>query len=313
MFTNIRLGCPACLSDDVLHDEIRSSERPLSVPGLQHSLCRGCGTVFLNPVPTAEELNAFYRSAETETALAESSQSAATRVLEADRREYFHENRVKPLLPYLAPGAPVFDVGCGVGAFVYAMRAAGFNAFGCDSSPSSIAAGHSILGLGDRIFEGDVHALPDSAFDLVTLWTVIEHLLDPEAYLLYLKKRRPGAPRYVLVEFPTTDSLMFEFLGSHFKWVMPPYHITLFSRNGMTSLLRRCGYEVVYTHLMPRNWYFLESVASKVGISQERMSGWAAQAPELGIEVDRIFDEISLRVGKSSTVWMLAASSEPLV
>jgi hypothetical protein len=57
---------------------------------------------------------------------------------------------------------------------------------------------------------------------------------------------------------------------------------------------------------MPRNWYFMESVASKLRISGEHMNYLSAKIPELGIEIDRIFDDIAVHMGKSSTIWMLA-------
>ncbi|HQS58887.1 MAG: hypothetical protein B7Y56_12675 [Gallionellales bacterium 35-53-114] len=101
---------------------------------------------------------------------------------------------------------------------------------------------------------------------------------------------------------------MFEHLGEYFKWVMPPYHLNLFSKKGMEALLKRSGFEVVETHSMPRNWYFFESVANKIGLSNEKLSEVDKLVPGLSLEVDRIFDEICLKYSKSSAVWMLAKS-----
>lgn len=306
MFSKKTPHCPACLSVAFGSDRIRSSDRPMSVPGLEHSRCLECNTVYLNPLPTEKELSEFYACNQTEEAVQEIAISSAKRVLEPDRRKYFFDNRVQPLLDYIPSNATIFDIGCGVGAFVHAMTEAGFDAKGCDLSSRSIAAGLEILKLHGRIFIGDNYALPSQQFDCLTLWTVIEHLLNPEDYLKYLRTNRLSASGFLLVEFPTTDSLMFEYLGEHFKWIMPPYHINLFSQKGMRTMLDRCGYDVIHTHQMPRNWYFMESVASKLRISGEHMNYLSAKIPELGIEIDRIFDDIAVHMGKSSTIWMLA-------
>jgi ribosomal protein L11 methylase PrmA len=57
---------------------------------------------------------------------------------------------VQSLLKYLEPQMKVFDVGCGVGAFVYAMKLAGFEVSGCDFSQVSIAAGCKVLQLSEQ-------------------------------------------------------------------------------------------------------------------------------------------------------------------
>jgi ubiquinone/menaquinone biosynthesis C-methylase UbiE len=284
-----------------------SHARYLSEPGLSYSECLACKTVFLNPMPTKEQLSSFYVSKQTEDAVDDTVKSSAMRVLEKNRKQYFQENRVNPLLKYLSPEATVFDVGCGVGAFVYALKEAGIsNIQGCDLSKVSIKAGREVLGLEEEIFQGDIHSIPDKKFELITLWTVIEHLLDPEEFLIYIKENRLKKNGYVLVEFPTTDSLMFEYLGEYFKWIMPPYHLNVFSKQGMEKMLGRCGYQVVETHSMPLNWYFFESVSKKIGLSDGQIDSLQQIAPGLSFEIDKIFDEISLQQKKSSSIWMLA-------
>jgi hypothetical protein len=69
---------------------------------------------------------------------------------------------------------------------------------------------------------------------------------------------------YLLLEFPTTDSLVFKYLGECFKWVMPPYHLNLFSKKSLAKILERCGFEIVETRSMPANWYLVESVAKRL-------------------------------------------------
>ncbi len=194
------------MGEDITNNKYYSHERFMSQKGLPHSLCNECNTVFLNPAPSEDELNAFYISHHTEEAVDEIVKSGAMRVLEKGRREYFDEHRVKPLFKYIQSNAKVFDVGCGVGAFVYAMKQAGFNAMGCDLSAVSVSAGREVLKLdAGSLSQGDVYSIPNEKYELVTLWTVIEHLLEPEKYLTYIKNNHLNGNGYVLVEFPTTD------------------------------------------------------------------------------------------------------------
>ncbi|WP_329557816.1 hypothetical protein [Leptospira santarosai] len=54
---------------------------------------------------------------------------------------------------------------------------------------------------------------------MITLWTVIEHLLYPEEALSFIKKRLNSG--YLLLEFPCADSLMMDLYGKHYFWIMP--------------------------------------------------------------------------------------------
>jgi SAM-dependent methyltransferase len=262
----------------------------------------------MNPRPTIEELRRFYESAVTEDSVLDVARSSANRVLDQDKLAYFRSNRIAPLVERLPQGARIFDVGCGVGAFIYAMSQEGYEVCGNDLSKVSVDVGRDLLGLdGSAIQVGDISEIPvGQQFDLVTLWTVIEHLLSPETFLNHLRQNCLAQTGYIVLEFPTVDSLMFEFCHEHFFWVMPPYHINLFSTQGISSLLKRAQFEVVYEHCMPNNWFFFESYARKIGVETAELAKIKAQNPALAPAFDRLLDELSLRLGKSSTRWVLA-------
>ena len=83
----------------------------------------------------------------------------------------------------LAPGASILDFGCGKGALVYALCAAGFDARGCDFSAE--------LGDGDRLREIlDPYRLPfdDACFDCVVSDEVFEHVQDYPAALWEIRR-----------------------------------------------------------------------------------------------------------------------------
>src|SRR5215216_2358887 len=68
------------------------------------------------------------------------------------------------------------DVGCGDGSFLLRLAQSGWDVFGTELS-ESIAVSATLL-LKDRIHIGDLQysGQPDSSFDLITFWHVIEHL-----------------------------------------------------------------------------------------------------------------------------------------
>lgn len=86
---------------------------------------------------------------------------------------------------------------------------------------------------------------------------------------------------------------------------MPPYHLVLYSLEGGRYLLERCGFTILFTHHMPKNWYFSASVARKLGISLEAISE-SIELQSLLKEIDAIFDFIALKQKKSSSVQIIA-------
>ena len=76
------------------------------------------------------------------------------------------------------------DIGSGFGAFVHFALSQGIDAYGIDFNDEQVHAGQTILGLGDRLFCGDVKELrgkigSEEQFDLLTLFEVIEHVENP--------------------------------------------------------------------------------------------------------------------------------------
>jgi SAM-dependent methyltransferase len=78
-------------------------------------------------------------------------------------------------------GGRLLDIGCGTGEFLDVAENNGFQPLGIEPSAraSAIAGGrHRVI----RGMFGNI-GLPESGFDVITLWSVLEHVLDPPAFL----------------------------------------------------------------------------------------------------------------------------------
>jgi ubiquinone/menaquinone biosynthesis C-methylase UbiE len=99
------------------------------------------------------------------------------------------ENSAAYLLPYLAPGMSLLDVGCGPGTITVdlARRVAPGAVVGLDRDPGVLGeaaeAGRDAANL--QWASGDVYGLPfdDRVFDVVHAHQVLQHLTDPSAAL----------------------------------------------------------------------------------------------------------------------------------
>jgi len=74
----------------------------------------------------------------------------------------------------------LLDVGCGVGRFLLVARQRGWEAVGLDVAPAAV--GRAAATSGATVLQGDLsRTRPDgmAQVDVVTMWDVLEHLVDP--------------------------------------------------------------------------------------------------------------------------------------
>jgi SAM-dependent methyltransferase len=154
----------------------------------------------------------------------------------------FDRHRLAMLPP---PPARLLDAGAGRGRFVAAARRAGFDAHGIEPSPRGVAAAREAYGV-------ELHAATladarlDGAFDVVTLWHVLEHLDDPGAALEKVKTLLPPGGT-VLVGVPNLDSVQARIADDRWFHLDLDRHRVHFTARGLDALLRRHGFTPVRT------------------------------------------------------------------
>src|SRR5262249_7126909 len=141
--------------------------------------CRACGLVYSLPRPAPEELAATYDPAYY-------ARPAGQPTGYDDYRgepELNARNMWDVVAPFLVerfprPGA-LLDVGCATGGFLTRAREAGWSVAGVEYSPVSRATAREAFGLDVRAGGIGDGGFADAAFDVVTMWHVLEHLVSP--------------------------------------------------------------------------------------------------------------------------------------
>jgi SAM-dependent methyltransferase len=157
----------------------------------------------------------------------------------AKRRTY--ADRMVRHLPRFGGRRRLLDVGCGEGAFLTAMRRAGWDIQGLEPDATAAAtarmAGVPVV---EQSLEADV--FPSGSFDAVTMNHVIEHLHDPlEALLICHNLLRPGGVLWVAT--PNLNSRGHDLFGRDWIGLDPPRHLVLFTRSSLSRAIRSAGLE----------------------------------------------------------------------
>ena len=95
------------------------------------------------------------------------------------------------------PGAPVLDVGCGVGQVVARLSEAGFEAYGVDVSEPNIARARQFCPR-CQVYDGRTLPFPDGRFAVTGALNVLEHVEAPEAFIGELVRVTEVGGRVVL-------------------------------------------------------------------------------------------------------------------
>ena len=200
--------------------------------------CQNCELVYLFPIMTEEEENAFYVS-EFEDYM-EGRSGPGWESPEAHFRSYQAEGeRRLPLVrPYLSNDDSLLEIGSATGYFLDDLSGYVSSVVGVEPSMAyrdyALKRGiHTVESLDD---------LDDSKFDVIAIYYVLEHLRDPVGYLSQLQGRLRKGGR-ILIEVPNVDDVLLSRYDipnfGPFYWQKVHYHV--FSRRTLTDVIFRSG------------------------------------------------------------------------
>jgi 2-polyprenyl-3-methyl-5-hydroxy-6-metoxy-1,4-benzoquinol methylase len=206
--------------------------------------CENCGLVFVAEQPDAQELYALY--GETYFQNEESGEVGYTNYIadEANIRQTANK-RFGHIEKFVEKGRMI-DVGCAMGFFVDEAAKRGWQVEALDIS--QFATEYVQKNFGHKAHNGSLLALdlPSGAYDLVTMWDVIEHVPDPQGYLERVAELlRAGG----VVELATPDvgSLPAQMTGK--QWIgykLSDEHVYYFSVKTLSAMLEKAGFEVLH-------------------------------------------------------------------
>ena len=210
--------------------------------------CRDCGHVF-SAFPRGAHYDGFWGDA----------------VADGDHT-YWRKARARMFDDFIARfvagrSGCLLDMGCGLGFFLAKLsQHETWRSYGCEISPAAVRYAREELRLPDvmcsRLEDVDLAA---ETFDIVTMWDVIDHLLDPDPVL----KRCYSILRDGGMCFIRTPNIAMQLPRARLKkrlWGMRPDvaylqgrdHLHHYSARSIRRLLERNGFvDVEFVHLRP--------------------------------------------------------------
>lgn len=126
-----------------------------------------------------------------------------------DREKKQFEREIVPKLRHLSNDVKVFDLGCGSGSLIAALKGAGFTSVsGMDLSEEQVKMAHG-MGVSEVMLGDAMQYLRDTAegFDVITGMDIIEHFTKDELVeLLQLIQRKLNAGGMAIFRTPNMDA-----------------------------------------------------------------------------------------------------------
>ncbi len=152
------------------------------LPNFDVLKCQECGIVFRNPFPDDDELQRIYEDPAYH-ASAYFSGDPSGKVGPEEAIQQSALDRVRDLLA--VSGQPrLLDVGCGSGRFLARAHASGFDVTGIEFSQALADRVRAELNIDVIHGEFTRVAIDRGPFDVVSMWDLLEHTLDPVAALM---------------------------------------------------------------------------------------------------------------------------------
>jgi len=234
--------------------------------------CRACGALTRHPLPTAAEMEGYYRDPGYIDGGYFAQEAAGTRAGPEARifREALDFLAARRVAAGCEPAGRLLDVGAGSGGFLELARDRGWHIDGIELSPELAARAEARSGA--RVLQGDfteidagaLSAISESgdrsrtpetcSWDVLTMWDVLEHTTNPGAFLHRAKSLL--APGGVLVVFTIDAASLFNVvadlawrvslrrIASPLELLYDKRHNHYFTSRTLRTLLARHGFRV---------------------------------------------------------------------
>jgi len=201
--------------------------------------CRNCNLAFLNPRPSQEEITNYYPDEYYVDAKEWNIQRSNVKEL---------QNRLDYVAKYCGSRRPgkLLDIGIFNGAFVSYALNSGWDAYGLDPSLKAISLAKKTVP-NERLFHGYLESspFPPNTFDVVTLWEVLEHTMDP---INVLKTVRDviSSKGIIVISVPNFASLESHLFGKYWNGLDVPRHLYHFTTPTLAKMLEKVGLKTIF-------------------------------------------------------------------
>lgn len=228
-------------------------------------VCDQCGFKLTNPRPDGSEIGMYYESPNYISHDAGKG-SLFERVYKAVRN--WQLDKKVALIKKHSHGTSILDIGCATGEFLHQCKKAGYQTTGIE--PSVKARSFAKQNYALDVFEEDaLNQFPENHFDVVTMWHVLEHVLDLNQRLAQIRRvLKPGG--LFVVAVPNCESFDALYYGEFWAAYDVPRHLYHFTQETMNLLVTKKGFSITSTLPMKLDAFYVSLLSENYQFGRKR-------------------------------------------
>jgi len=153
----------------------------------------------------------------------------------------FAKERINLILKYKKNGN-FLDYGCGTGWLIEHAKSKFKNIEGYE--PTKKLAEITSKKLNINVFN-DFRNRRSNKYDIITLYDVIEHILNPKKFVNDIHKMM-NKNALLVIYTPNSASISFDYLKEKSNLIIPPLHLHFFNYDSLNHLLKK-NFKILYT------------------------------------------------------------------
>lgn len=220
--------------------------------------CLNCGLLYTMPRPDKDKIGAYYKSNEYYSHQ-ENKKGFIPKVYERVKSVNL-KHKYKLATNGLQPGK-LLDIGCGVGDFLHTSEMHGWECIGVEPSEEAKAIAQKRV-KGKIITSEELEGFPNGAFDVITMWHVLEHVDDLKWQVAQLQRLVKPSGR-VIIALPNYKCYDGQYYKEQWAAYDVPRHLNHFNRNVLTKIFKTNGLELVKMDKLKWDAYYISYLSEQ--------------------------------------------------
>jgi len=231
--------------------------------------CGDCAVGFISPLPDRDAIKKIYENVHGS---GDYTAGQGRYVSYADpavvrSREVNFERNLAAVASFNGSERPkrLLEIGCASGLFLRMASRYFDEVLGIDLAENAIAQVPQILN--GRAVRGSLEdfRFEPGSFQCIALFDTFEHLLDPRGTLQIISRLLDPKAGVLIMTTPDAGSLNARIFGRHWRLLLPPLHVTYFTRQAMANILAMSGLEVM-SMTSPAGYVALKHLAYMINV-----------------------------------------------
>lgn len=258
-------NCPVCGSPN---STLKYKAKDYTVSNEQFHIvsCDACSLIYTNPRPAANEAGPYYH-ASAYISHSDTNEGIVNKLYHAVRK-FTLQSKLNWIEPDKKANKELLDIGCGNGHFLAAAKEKGWNINGLELDPETAARAAKLTGL--TIAPSLQEIDREKEFQVITLWHVLEHVYELDAYFNFFKSRLNKEGK-LLLALPNPASFDANYFKEYWAAYDVPRHIYHFTPATITALAAKYGFKLQKSRGLIFDSFYISLLSNEYKTGNKRL------------------------------------------